>query len=71
MPGERFHVRLLPEDGGGPGERVVVEVSTRRLAAALSGGAWKLARYLIMYGRPGRGNQVLAVYRGLGSRLVR
>ncbi|KAI7842789.1 hypothetical protein COHA_003535 [Chlorella ohadii] len=26
MPGERFHVRLLPEDGGGPGERVVVEV---------------------------------------------
>lgn len=26
MPGERFHVRLLPEDGGGPGDRVVVEV---------------------------------------------
>lgn len=60
MPGERFHVRLLPEEGGGSGERVVAEVRCWPLGAArgreLPGfpdflGGWQSSRWALLQQR--------------------
>lgn len=45
MPGERFHVRLLPEEGGGPGERVVAEVGLEGFNILDTSGARNLRKY--------------------------
>lgn len=45
MPGERFHVRLLPEEGGGSGERVVAEVGLEGFNIMDSGGSRVMKKY--------------------------
>lgn len=45
MPGERFHVRLLPEEGGGPGERVVAEVGLEGFNIWDASGLRNLRKY--------------------------
>ncbi|KAL4423786.1 hypothetical protein ABPG75_001087 [Micractinium tetrahymenae] len=39
MPGERFHVRLLPEEGSGAGDRVTVEVGLEGFLIHSMGGS--------------------------------
>ena len=45
MPGERFHVRLLPEEGGGPGERVLAEVGLEGFNILDASGSRNLRKY--------------------------
>lgn len=44
MPGERFHVRLLPEEGGSA-DRVVVEIGLEGLVVLDSSGSRSLRKY--------------------------
>lgn len=39
MPGEKFHVRLLPEEGSGPGDRVTVQVGLEGFLVHSMGGS--------------------------------
>lgn len=39
MPGEKFHVRLLPEEGNGSGDRVTVEVGLEGFLVHSMGGS--------------------------------
>lgn len=39
MPGEKFHVRLLPEEGSGAGDRVTVEVGLEGFLVHSLGGS--------------------------------
>ena len=47
MPGDRFHVRLLPEEGfvGGGGERVIAEIGLEGFNILDAGGGRTLRKY--------------------------
>jgi hypothetical protein len=45
MPGERFSVRLLPEDGGGSGDRVLAEVGLEGFNILDASGSRNLRKY--------------------------